>query len=103
MEHTKCYCKTVCVVLYIEVSTLNLSLELSNSEIKFVQCVWLIAMVPLLKYWVSILKQAISFYMLLISSLIVPPHHSLYIGETLPLKQGPIEAKIFVSDGSTVA
>jgi len=64
---------------------------------------WLIAMVTLLKCWDSILEQTISFYMLPVSSLIVPPHHSLYIGETLLLNQGPIEAKLYVSDGSTAA
>jgi hypothetical protein len=64
---------------------------------------WLISLVPLSQCWDSILKQTISFYMLPISSLIVPPHHSLYIGETLLLHQGPKEANIFVSDGGTVA
>jgi len=37
MEHTKCYCKRVGVVLYTEVSTLNLSVEMSNCKVK---CVW---------------------------------------------------------------
>jgi len=36
MEHTKCYCKRVGVVLYTEISTLNLSLEMSYCEVKFV-------------------------------------------------------------------
>lgn len=103
MEHTKRYCKRVGVVLYTEISTLNLSLEMS-CEVNFVWYVvdFIGPSITVLKYWNSILKWTISFYMLPISSLSASPSFIVYV-ETLLLNQGPKEAKIFVSDGSTVA